>query len=209
MLKPDDGVKTIWNEHRESTRGHDLDITGMRYAMLEATPQQWPLTEGQSKALRKRCFSHTSGKACFVNTVYKPVAKPRESRFPFTLTTGRLRDQWHGMTRTGTLGRLFGHVAEPSVQMNPQDMSRRLLVEGALVHVTSKHSSIVVPVQARGKLVCSCFNVSDTAIDACLQDSSQGISLTAGAGFSAAPTAAPTAALACPNSSAINVRPID
>ena len=36
----------------------------------------------------------------------QPVAEPRESRFPFSLTTGRLRDQWHGMSRTGTLGRV-------------------------------------------------------------------------------------------------------
>ena len=58
------------------------------------------------------------------------MAEPRESRFPFALTTGRLRDQWHGMTRTGTLGRLFGHVAEPAVQLNPQDMERRGLKDG-------------------------------------------------------------------------------
>jgi assimilatory nitrate reductase catalytic subunit len=49
------------------------------------------------------------------------------------------------MTRTGTLGRLFGHVAEPSVQMNPQDMERRGLKDGDLVHVTSKRGAIVLP----------------------------------------------------------------
>jgi assimilatory nitrate reductase catalytic subunit len=52
------------------------------------------------------------------------------------------------MSRTGTLGRLFGHVAEPAVQMHGQDMARRLLKDGDLVHVTSKRGSIVVPVQA-------------------------------------------------------------
>jgi assimilatory nitrate reductase catalytic subunit len=52
------------------------------------------------------------------------------------------------MSRTGTLGRLFGHVAEPAIQMNAQDMARRLLKDGELVHVTSKRGSIVVPVQA-------------------------------------------------------------
>ena len=56
------------------------------------------------------------------------------------------------MSRTGTLGRLFGHVAEPAVQMNPQDMARRLLSEGDLVHVTSKRGSIVVPVQASNEV---------------------------------------------------------
>ena len=144
--------ESVWLEHRESTRGRDLDITGMSYALLEATPLQWPMREGESvgkeRLYENYVFPTVDGKARFVNTVYKPVAEPRESRFPFSLTTGRLRDQWHGMSRTGTLGKLFGHVAEPTVQMNVQDMTRRLFKEGDLVHVTSKRGSIMLPVQA-------------------------------------------------------------
>jgi len=153
------GVEAIWNEHRESTRGRDLDITGMSYAMLDEAPQQWPLKEGQTVGQQRLyedgIFPTADGKARFVNTVYQPVAEPRESRFPFSLTTGRLRDQWHGMSRTGTLGRLFGHVAEPALQMNLQDMTRRLLKEGDLVHVTSKRGSIVVPLQASPEVAVS------------------------------------------------------
>ena len=153
------GIEAIWNEHRESTRGRDLDITGMSYAMLDASPQQWPLRTGESvgkaRLYEDGIFPTPDGKAKFVNTVYKPVAEPRESRYPFSLTTGRLRDQWHGMTRTGTLGRLFGHVAEPSVQMNAQDMARRLLKDGDLVHVTSKRGSIVVALQASPEVAVS------------------------------------------------------
>ncbi|MFB0898284.1 MAG: molybdopterin-dependent oxidoreductase [Polaromonas sp.] len=153
------GVEAIWNEHRESTRGRDLDITGMSYAMLDEAPQQWPLKEGQTVGQQRLyedgIFPTPDGKARFVNTVYRPVAEPRESRFPFSLTTGRLRDQWHGMSRTGTLGRLFGHVAEPTLQMNVQDMTRRLLKEGDLVHVTSKRGSIVVPLQASAEVAVS------------------------------------------------------
>ena len=149
-------VESIWNEHRESTRGRDLDITGMSYAMLEAGPQQWPLREGEStgktRLYEDGIFPTADGRARFVNTVYKPVAEPRESRYPFSLTTGRLRDQWHGMSRTGTLGRLFGHVSEPRVEMNVQDMTRRLLKEGDLVHVTSRRGSIVVPLQASSEI---------------------------------------------------------
>jgi len=153
------GAESLWNEHRESTRGRDLDITGMSYALLEQAPQQWPMKEGETSGKTRLyedgIFPTPDGKARFVNTVYKPVAEPRESRYPFSLTTGRLRDQWHGMSRTGTLGRLFGHVAEPSVQMNAQDMARRLLKEGDLVHVTSKRGSIVVPVQASPEVAVS------------------------------------------------------
>ena len=149
--------ESVWNEHRESTRGRDLDITGLSYAILETIgPQQWPLPEGATtgrvRLYEDGIFPTVDGRAKFVNTAYKPVAEPRESRYPFSLTTGRLRDQWHGMSRTGTLGRLFGHVAEPVVQINPQDMARRLLKEGDLVHVTSKRGSIVVPVQASAEV---------------------------------------------------------
>ena len=121
--------------------------------MLEtAGPQQWPLpegsTSGKARLYEDGVFPTADGRARFAAHAWQPTAEPRESRYPFSLTTGRLRDQWHGMTRTGTLGRLFGHVAEPSLQMHPQDMQRRQLASGDLVQVTSKRGSIVVPVQA-------------------------------------------------------------
>lgn len=146
-------IEAIWNEHRESTRGRDLDITGLSYGMLEQRgPQQWPLPTGAATGKARLCedgvFPTADGKAKFANVAYRPLAEPRESRYPFSLTTGRLRDQWHGMSRTGTLGRLFGHVPEPAIQMHPQDMDRRGLKDGDLVHVTSKRGSIVVPAQA-------------------------------------------------------------
>ncbi|MEO7105050.1 MAG: molybdopterin-dependent oxidoreductase [Rhodoferax sp.] len=149
--------ESIWNEHRESTRGRDLDITGLSYAMLDAQgPQQWPLPEGQTTGTQRLyengIFPTADGKAKFANTEYKPVAEPREARYPLSLNTGRLRDQWHGMSRTGTLGRLFGHVAEPRIEMNAQDMERRQLKDGDLVHVTGKRGSIVVPVMASASL---------------------------------------------------------
>ena len=149
--------ESVWNEHRESTRGRDLDITGMSYAMLDARgPQQWPLPAGQTtgklRLYEDGIFPTADGKARFVNTEYKPVAEPREARYPLSLTTGRLRDQWHGMSRTGTLGRLFGHVAEPCIEMNAKDMERRQLKDGDLVHVTGKRGSIVVPALASASL---------------------------------------------------------
>ncbi|TWD77739.1 assimilatory nitrate reductase (NADH) alpha subunit apoprotein [Variovorax beijingensis] len=156
-LFPYDSAERVWNEHRESTRGRDLDITGMSYAMLDsAGPQQWPLKEGEASGRARLyedgIFPTPDGRARFVDTVYKPVAEAREARYPFSLNTGRLRDQWHGMSRTGTVGRLFGHVAEPVVQMNAQDMARRQLKDGDLVHLTSKRGSILLPVQASAEI---------------------------------------------------------
>jgi assimilatory nitrate reductase catalytic subunit len=156
-LFPYPDAESLWLEHRESTRGRDLDITGLSYAMLQQQgPQQWPLkageVEGKQRLYEDGIFPTPDGRARFAALPFVQLAEPRESRYPFSLTTGRLRDQWHGMTRTGTLGRLFGHVAEPAVQLHPQDMERRGLKEGDLVHVTSKRGSILVPAQASNEI---------------------------------------------------------
>ena len=146
----------IWMEHRESTRGRDLDITGLSYAHLEATPEQWPMREGaahgQARLYEDGVFATANGRAKFAALPYAATADVRESRFPFSLNTGRLRDQWHGMTRTGLVGKLFGHVPEPVVQLHPDDMARLGLIDGTLVHVTSKRGSIVLPAQASADL---------------------------------------------------------
>jgi assimilatory nitrate reductase catalytic subunit len=147
----------IWNEHRESTRGRDLDITGLSYQQLEQQgPQQWPYregdTQGKTRLYEDGVFPTHDGKARFAALPWQPLAEPRESRYPFSLNTGRLRDHWHGMTRTGTLGRLFGHVPEPVVQLHPQDMERWGLKDGDLVQVTSKRGAIVLPLQASASL---------------------------------------------------------
>lgn len=148
--------EAIWNEHRESTRGRDLDITGLSYAQLAIQPEQWPMPEGAASGVKRLYeighFPTASGKAKFVALEYVPVSEPCESRFPFSLNTGRLRDQWHGMTRTGTIAKLFGHVSEPSVQLHPQDMQSLNLRNGDLVHVTSKRGSIVAPAQVSDEL---------------------------------------------------------
>lgn len=151
-LFPYDKPESVWNEHRESTRGRDLDITGLSYAQLDAAPAQWPFPQGASagraRLYEDGVFATADGRAKFADVTYDKVAEPRDARYPVSLTTGRLRDQWHGMSRTGTVGRLFGHVPEPSIDMNPQDLARMKLVDGDLVHVTSRRGSLVLPVQA-------------------------------------------------------------
>src|SRR5690606_35622940 len=86
--------------------------------------------------------------ARFAAMPYVPVSEARDAPFPFSLNTGRLRDQWHGMSRTGTLGRLFGHVSEPVMDLNPEDMQRMGLSTGDLVRVASRRGQLVLPVQA-------------------------------------------------------------
>ncbi len=80
------------------------------------------------------------------------LAESPSLRYPFLLTTGRLRDQWHGMSRTGTVARLFGHAGAPCVQMHAGDMARQGLQEGALACVTSARASIVLPAHASAEI---------------------------------------------------------
>jgi assimilatory nitrate reductase catalytic subunit len=145
--------EAIWNEHRETTRGYDLDITGLSYALLDVHgPQQWPWPEGAGAGRRRLyadgCFVFADGRARFAAVKPRPLAEPRDARHPFSLTSGRLRDQWHGMSRTGTLGRSFGHVGEPAIELHPADMARLRVGEGELLKVTSRRGSIVLPAQA-------------------------------------------------------------
>ncbi|MFZ6771377.1 molybdopterin-dependent oxidoreductase [Undibacterium sp. SXout7W] len=146
-----DNPEQIWNEHRETTRGRDLDITGLSYAILEAQgPQQWPYPEGattgQQRLYEDGIFPTANGRARFVNTVYQPVKDSVDARYPFALNTGRLRDQWHGMSRTGTVAQLFSHAAEPSIAMERTDMERRFFKNGDFVHVSSRRGTQVLPV---------------------------------------------------------------
>ena len=152
-LFPYTSAQDVWLEHRESTRGRDLDITGMSYDMLDRLgPQQWPLVPGQASGLTRLyadgLFPTADGRARFHDAAYVGVAEPRDARYPFSLNTGRLRDQWHSMSRTGAMGRLYGHAPEPAVDLHPQDMRRLGLSEGELVRLKSRRGELLLPARS-------------------------------------------------------------
>jgi len=149
--------EAVFNEHRESTRGRDLDISGLSYALLEQQgPQQWPFpegaTRGKTRLYEDGIFATASGKARFLNVRPALSAEMPNSRQPFRLNTGRLRDQWHGMSRTGTVARLFNHAPEPLLEIHPDDVYRRGLQDGGLVKVKNKRGSFIARVKASSAL---------------------------------------------------------
>jgi assimilatory nitrate reductase catalytic subunit len=151
-LFPFSDTESIFNEHRETTRGRDLDITGLTYGLLNAQgPQQWPFLDGDSTGKARLyadgVFAKPDGKAQFVNAHYKGTADKTDARHPLHLLTGRLRDQWHGMSRTGTVSQLFNHVEEPVIYMSSDDMTRRSIKNGDIVRVSNKRGQLVLPVQ--------------------------------------------------------------
>lgn len=157
QLFPYAHVEQLFAEHRETTRGRDLDITAMDYALLETRgPQQWPFPEGSINGKRRLYedghYPTPDGRAHFMATKYRAPAEKINARYPLRLITGRLRDQWHGMTRTGTVARLFAHAPEPVLSMNQKDMTRRGLRDGDIVRVTSSRGAVSVLVQATDEL---------------------------------------------------------
>ncbi|MEO8332620.1 MAG: molybdopterin-dependent oxidoreductase [Gallionella sp.] len=150
-------TEAIFNEHRATTIGRDLDIGGLSYALLEsAGPQQWPFPQGAAHGMKRLyadgIFPTANGKARFVNARYVPLAEDTSARYPLHLNTGRLRDQWHGMSRTGTVGRLFSHVEEPLLAMSAADMARRGLSDGDLVQVSSRRGKLNVRVETSAEM---------------------------------------------------------
>ncbi len=145
-------TERIFNEHRETTRGRDLDITGLSYELLENQgPQQWPFRdgdlEGQKRLYTDGVFQTGNGKAKFTNATYQPTVDVTNVRQPLHLLTGRLRDQWHGMSRTGTIAQLYNHAEEPLLSMNEDDMQRRQLKDGDIVKLSNKRGELNIRIQ--------------------------------------------------------------
>ena len=128
--------------------GKRLDLTGAadlsadQYAQWQ--PQHWPLN-GDPRCYADGQFSTPSGRARFVSCE-NPPARQIGDAFPIILNSGRIRDQWHTMTRTGRAGRLFAHLSEPFAALHPQDIERYRLQEGGFVRLTSRVGDALVRV---------------------------------------------------------------
>ncbi|WP_347929426.1 molybdopterin-dependent oxidoreductase [Pseudomonas helvetica] len=141
----------VFDEYKQLTRGRDLDLCGISHALLDRLgPQQWPFPDGASSGTPRLyadgIFPTESGRAQFVADPYRAAKEQRDARFPLTLITGRLRDQWHGMSRTGTAAQLFGHVSEALLSLHPDELRRYRLQTGDLVNLKSRRGSVIVAV---------------------------------------------------------------
>jgi assimilatory nitrate reductase catalytic subunit len=141
----------IFDEYKQLTRGRDLDLSGISHALIDRLgPQQWPFPTGASKGTARLyldgIFPTASGRAQFVADPYRAAKEQRDARFPLTLITGRLRDQWHGMSRTGTAAQLFGHVSEAVLSLHPDELRRHRLQSGDLVSLKSRRGAVIVAV---------------------------------------------------------------
>jgi assimilatory nitrate reductase catalytic subunit len=138
--------QSLWEEHKTMTAGRDLDISGLSYAtLLRDGPQQWPyIYAPKSRLYTDGVYPTASGKAQFSAAIYRGVNEATSVKFPLALTTVRLRDQWHTMTRTGRTATLLGHESAPQVSLHANDLTRRGIADGALVRVSSVRGNVIL-----------------------------------------------------------------
>ena len=124
------------------------------YQQLE--PVQWPISKphmrGSERLFEGGRFMHPDGRARFIETPPRGPAHAAGDEFPFVLNTGRIRDQWHTMTRTGRSPRLAENLPEPFVDMHPQDALLTAARDGELARVTTRWGSMVVRVRSGGEI---------------------------------------------------------
>ena len=130
----------IWREH---ARLSSYENKGARLFALpghaaignaaydEMAPFRWggrPFADGR--------FSTDDGRARLMAVTQAPLAAPLAD-WPMTLNTGRYRDQWHTMTRTGLSPKLARHREEPLVEIHPEDAARLGIADGSIARVAT------------------------------------------------------------------------
>ncbi|HEY8026030.1 MAG TPA: molybdopterin-dependent oxidoreductase [Burkholderiaceae bacterium] len=183
------GAHEIFEEHARlstfrnnaaASRVFNLDgLTGLSKIQYEALqPIQWPVVRdssgnisGTARLFAERRFAHADGRARFIATTPRKPANATCEDYPLALNTGRVRDQWHTMTRTGKSSKLADHVAESFVDMHPQDALSYGVRDGYLARISSQWGEMVARVQhgggiSRGSIFVPIHWNNQTASDA-------------------------------------------
>jgi len=132
----------------------DFDISACagigRAAYDRLAPFQWPLSAAAGAADDDKRFFADGGfftpdrRARFVPTPYRPAQGATDESYPLVLNTGRIRDQWHTMTRTAKTPRLMSHIAEPFVELHPDDAVACGIASASLAVIESAQGRVVV-----------------------------------------------------------------
>ena len=139
----------------EDGKKRDLNLIGLTkldaQGYGELKPQQWPVKKLQNTIIHQRMFSDNkfftdSKKAQFIAVKHQELQDTCSESYPLLLNSGRIRDHWHTMTRTGLSSRLSAHIAEPFLTVNSIEAKNRFLKQGDLVTVSSRNGYALVRV---------------------------------------------------------------
>ena len=160
----------VFREHAalsafENEGGRDFDIGALKSLSDEAfeamAPVQWPTRSGdaepQQRFFAEGGFFANDHKARFVAPEVPALRTETTAGRPLRLNTGRVRDQWHTMTRTGISPRLGQHLPEPFVEVHPDDAIRFAVADGDFARVVTDYGQCILRVvvserQQRGML---------------------------------------------------------
>jgi ferredoxin-nitrate reductase len=142
-------AEEIYAEHCALTKGTNIDISGLSYKRLkEEGTFQWPVPSpthvGTKRLFENHTFYTPSTKAKFFPLQPENNSEPLTEDLPLILTTGRIRDQWHTMTKTGKVNKLRQHIDKPFVEINPYDALQRNIREGDIVEVANNRGTVRV-----------------------------------------------------------------
>ena len=140
-------TEEIFKEYTRLTKGTHIDISALTYDSLKTAGSiQWPVT-AQSPQGTKRIFTNgkfytENGKANLTPVVAAGINERTSREHPFVLTTGRVRDQWHTMTRTGKVNKLNDHIEKPLLSISPQDALNAGIKDSEMITVFNTRGSM-------------------------------------------------------------------
>ena len=147
-----EGAATIFDEFAALTAGTRCDYSGVTHARLrDGGPLQWPVpapdSPGTERLYEDGRFATPDGRARLIPIEHDEPAEPVDRAFPLTLTTGRVRDHWHTLTRTGSSPALMRRTPEPILELNPRDAQTAGVLDGTFVEIASRRGKAVAQVR--------------------------------------------------------------
>jgi assimilatory nitrate reductase catalytic subunit len=139
------------NSDRVLNLGPLSGITQDAYDALE--PVQWPVNAdgaGTPRLFAEGRFQTPDGRARMVPVTARPPAQATDAVYPLALNTGRVRDHWHTLTRTGLAPELCRHAPEPYVEIHPADAGPLGVTEGRLMRVQTAQGEAVAIARLSG-----------------------------------------------------------
>jgi ferredoxin-nitrate reductase len=155
----------IYAEHAALTEGTNIDISGLSYEILKTKRGvQWPYKKVDSLKLIVDSTKQTQGNSYYGtprlftdHKFFTPDKKanihsfsdennsePLTPEHPLILTTGRIRDQWHTMSKTGKVNKLNQHISEAFLEINPADAVKRKIKDNDIIEIFNQRGNVRV-----------------------------------------------------------------
>lgn len=141
----------IYKEHVQLTVGTSITVQGLDYTLIDSlNTVQWPFNldkkKGTARLFVDNKFHTVSGRAQLYSPPVQYLSEMPDLNFPFILTTGRIRDQWHTMSKTGKVSKLNQHIENAFLEIHPSDAASLDIRDGQLANIYSLRGEVRVRV---------------------------------------------------------------